>query len=344
MRESIGFWIFTVFFLAQVAFSQALADTLNKQLDIAKGDLPAMEESTRPDEKMLTLQEAREYMLYLINRDRQTANCPPVKLDEVAGKAAQFHSDTMAKFHFNSHWHPDGKKPMQRYTECGGFDYCNENSHGTLEYPNANTTIAEHQLFTKREIEDEESSYFDEKPPHDGHRKNILDPQRTHVGLGITLIELRIKSNVEGCDDIDRHVTSSQEFINKRASNFSQSDTSLHKGVTYSFSGELDPGITFHSCDLEREELPVAIPMDILKDWSRPEYHGSCTIPTERILAAFPPPFLKAPNARVNLDGRKFFCEITPADSWRSGLYYVIIFATVNGTIAPISQHTLVLE
>jgi len=295
---------------------------------------------------MLTLSQAREYMLSLINRERAEAHCQPVQLDDLACNAGQLHSDAMADVHFNSHWHPDGKKPPQRYSDLGGFDYVMENSHGTGESPPFVITIPEKQLFNKREIEQEENCYFDEKPPNDGHRKNILDPQHTHVGLGLTLIELKIKSELDGQADTYRHLVSSQEFINKRASKFTQSDSSLHKGKTYFLSGELDANAVFYDFQLAREDAPQAIPLDILKDRAQPLYHGGYDLPAEEVLAAFPPPYRSTEHGKVTLDGKKFVCEITPANNWRPGLYYITVWAQIDGAQqpVPISLHTILLE
>jgi Cysteine-rich secretory protein family len=282
----------------------------------------------------------------LINRDRAAAKCPPVELDQTACAAGQLHSDTMAAIHFNSHWHPDGTKPPQRYAECGGFDYDMENSHGTGDCPPFKITVAEKQLFTKKEIEQEESCYFDEKPPNDGHRRNILNPEHTHVGLGLTLIELKVTYDPDQPEDTNRQLVSAQEFINKRASKFVQSDTSLHKGRTYYLSGELNPGATFDSFQLAREPAAKPISLDVLKDRSQLQYHGGYNLPADQVLAAFPPPYLATPHAKATTDGRSFSCEITPQSDWRSGLYYITIWAKVDGApgLQPISLHTIMLE
>ena len=82
---------------------------------------------TTPDPnqlELLSLSEARSYMLDLINRDRATANLKPLKLDIVATSAGQKHSDEMANYGYISHYNLDGKSPDQRYSENGG-DYYN---------------------------------------------------------------------------------------------------------------------------------------------------------------------------------------------------------------------------
>jgi uncharacterized protein YkwD len=345
MRLPICLSIIAFSFMYPVNFIRA-ADNLNNNPSGAKASTSVVQETTPEVPELLTLPQAREYMLSLINRQRAEAHCQPVQLDDTACTAGQLHSDTMAEVHFNSHWHPDGKKPPQRYSDLGGFDYVMENSHGTGESPPFVVSIAEKQLFDKREIEQEENCYFDEKPPNDGHRKNILDPQHTHVGLGLTLIELKVKSELDGQQDINRDLVSSQEFINKRASKFTQSDTSLYKGKTYALSGELDANATFYDFQLAREDAPKAIPLYILKDGTQPLYHGGYDLPAEEVLAAFPPPYIPTEHAKVTLDAKKFVCEITPANNWRAGIYYITVWAQIDGVQqpVPISLHTLLLE
>ena len=34
-------------------------------------------------------------------------------------------------------------------------------------------------------MEEIEASYFNETPPNDGHRRNILAPEHTHVGIAL---------------------------------------------------------------------------------------------------------------------------------------------------------------
>ena len=345
MRKLAYIWAIAIYLICTPLTSRA-SDNLTSKTDPTMPDISFAQESALPSEAMLTLTQAREYMLSLINRDRATAHCAPVKLDPTACAAGQLHSDTMANVHFNSHWHPDGKKPPQRYCEIGGFDYVMENSHGTGECSPFVISVPEKQLFTKKEIEDEESCYFDEKPPNDGHRKNMLDPDHTHVGLGVTLIELKVKSDLDGQEDTDRQLVSSQEFINKRAGDFTQSDTSLRKGKTYILSGQLDPNATFYSFGLAWEEAAKPIPLVVLKDESKSEYHGSYTLPAKEVLAAFPLPYTQTDNAKASVEGKKFSCQITPVSDWRSGLYYITIWAQIDGAAEPqaISLHTITLE
>ncbi len=134
----------------------------------------------------LTLDQARRYMVELVNRDRKSQGLAPVALDAgPATAAAQRHADDMLRLGFLGHWGSDGSVPEQRHTEAGGVDMVLENAlcmtDESRRAPDA------HLLLDRSEIERAERMFFDEVPPNDGHRKNILRPQHTHVGIGIAL-------------------------------------------------------------------------------------------------------------------------------------------------------------
>lgn len=142
----------------------------------------ALADVVRPT-KPLTIPEARRYMLQLINRDRATAGLGPVTLDEgPAQTAGQAHAEDMAHLGYLGHWGSDGSVPEQRHSDAGGGDLVLENAlcftdEKTRELdPNAKIDPAQ--------VEKAESMFFDEKPPADGHRRNILKPQHVRVGIG----------------------------------------------------------------------------------------------------------------------------------------------------------------
>lgn len=123
-------------------------------------------------------------MLALINRDRATMNLAPVALDDAAAQTGgQRHAEDMAKFGFLGHWGTDGSTPEQRYSEAGGADFVMENaSCVTDERARPLDPSPEIDL---EALEHTESMFFNETPPNDGHRKNILKPQHRLVGIGI---------------------------------------------------------------------------------------------------------------------------------------------------------------
>lgn len=134
--------------------------------------------------KRLTVPEARRYMVQLVNRDRAKMGLGPVELDEgpptIAGQA---HADDMARLGYLGHWGSDGSVPEQRHTEAGGADMVLENALGFTDEIKRN--LDPKPLIDPVQVERSESLYFDEVPPNDGHRKNILKPGHTRVGIGI---------------------------------------------------------------------------------------------------------------------------------------------------------------
>jgi uncharacterized protein YkwD len=142
--------------------------------------------SSGPKKTKLTVAEARRHMVELVNRDRATQGLAPVSLEEgPAQRAGQRHAEDMAKHGFLGHWGTDGSVPEQRYTESGGSDFVMENAscitdEKTRELDPSPTIEIE-------AIEHAESMFFNETPPNDGHRKNILKRQHRKVGIGIAL-------------------------------------------------------------------------------------------------------------------------------------------------------------
>jgi len=59
-------------------------------------------------------------------------------------------------------------------------------------------------VFSKSRLDQDEGDLFGEKPPDDLHRQNIVNPLRTHVGIGLSLA-------LQGEDFRD---SCSQEFVN----------------------------------------------------------------------------------------------------------------------------------
>lgn len=123
-------------------------------------------------------------MLALINRDRASQGLGPVELDEGAPtRAGQRHAEDMARLGFLGHWGSDGSVPEQRHTEAGGADMVLENALCFTDETKRALDAA--PLIDPKEVERAESLFFDEVPPNDGHRRNILKPAHTRVGVGI---------------------------------------------------------------------------------------------------------------------------------------------------------------
>jgi uncharacterized protein YkwD len=113
-----------------------------------------------------------------INRDRSSAGVPPVAWDEAASRVADVFSAAQVAEKTRGHYLRDGVPPYARTGFAGVFGYGSENSASWIttasafEEPPVELALSSHQ------------SMVDEKPPNDGHRRTILDPDATHVGVG----------------------------------------------------------------------------------------------------------------------------------------------------------------
>jgi hypothetical protein len=141
----------------------------------------------RSDDLENTIKDIRKDILQMINEERDVAKVPPVELDDLATEVATKHGVDMVTNGFVSHWGSDGLKPYQRYSFAGG-------THATEE----NVSAADNTWSMKIKDLKQDTAYlhvrlYQEKPPHDGHRRTILAPQHTHVGLGIVVQELRLR-------------------------------------------------------------------------------------------------------------------------------------------------------
>lgn len=330
---SLALTLFLFLFLLMLMFATTCPSTAG-----ADGSINPPVGSGAPGGR-LNLQQAREYMVELINRDRAQFGLAPVALDEVACRAAQLHAETMATTNTNSHWHPDGTKPPQRYTECGGSDYVMENSHGTGLLPPWVLSVEPEQSFTRAQIENEEKGFFDEKPPNDGHRRNILDPQHTHVGVGFVLVHVKYEDR----DASNPLVACSQEFINKYAAIGANAKYFVPES-TFVLAGQVDPRVKIYSVDVFREDLPIPMSPDELR--SNPRYTGGYTLATERVTSIFPVPGTSNEYGMIQLQGDSFVCRITPGKNWKPGLYYLLVWAKEGGDSQPfpISMRTVELR
>jgi len=134
-----------------------------------------------------TYEFAQRYTLQLINRERGMAGVGRVSLDHLASQAAKRHADDMLAGGYFSHWNRQGLKPTRRYNLLGGFDALGENVY----YEHGFDGDLEARLTKMIEM-------LMDSP---GHRRTLLDPNYTHVGLGFAL----------SADE--RELYASQEFI-----------------------------------------------------------------------------------------------------------------------------------
>src|SRR5512142_2948831 len=147
----------------------ALAALLLVSAPLAEGGAPL-------DETRITL---RQELLRLINADRQAHGLRPVALDPETSVMADEYCRTQIDNGTTGHFTIDGLAPYMRYSFAGGNDGISENAAAW----SASYRISDRALYGM--IRRSEQAMMSERPPHDGHRRTILDPFATHVGIGL---------------------------------------------------------------------------------------------------------------------------------------------------------------
>ena len=121
----------------------------------------------------------RAEMLRMINRDRQRFGLAPVDLDPDASSVADTYCKLQIRNRTSGHYTLDGQTPYMRYSFAGGNDGLSENAAAW----SANFGFSDRALLDMMRRSQE--AMMAEAAPHDGHRKSILDPHATHVGIGV---------------------------------------------------------------------------------------------------------------------------------------------------------------
>jgi uncharacterized protein YkwD len=113
-----------------------------------------------------------------INRDRLAEGLPPVLWDEAASRVADAFCRNQIRENTTGHFLTDGVAPYARTALAGVFGMQYENS------VTWKTTGSSFQDAAKDLALSGHEEMLAEKPPYDGHRRTILDPNATHVGVG----------------------------------------------------------------------------------------------------------------------------------------------------------------
>ena len=121
----------------------------------------------------------REHVLKLINADRQVYGLPPVSLDLEASSIADAYCRRQIIEGTNGHFGLDGQPPYMRYSFAGGNDGVSENAAAW----SATYAFSERALYEMAGRS--QDAMMGETPPNDGHKRTILDPHATHVGIGL---------------------------------------------------------------------------------------------------------------------------------------------------------------
>lgn len=142
---------------------------------ITPDSTPAAFETPAPFDRLYL----RQFMLDLVNADRAAAGLPSVAWDDTAAYAGQIHAEEMAAHGYLSHWDLEGNGPDYRYTHAGGLHAVQENVYSRVQrYEDGSAVPVTDWEAVIREAE----AALMNSPEH---RRNILNPAHTHVGIGL---------------------------------------------------------------------------------------------------------------------------------------------------------------
>lgn len=247
------------------------------------------------------LEEAREYVLALVNRDRNEHGLEPVERDEAAERAGQRHAENMSHFGFTAHWGTDGSVPEQRYSEAGGDQMVQENA--ACFFDGTERQLDDSPMFLPEELEKIELAFISELPPNDGHKKNILKPAHTHLGIGLA----KPKGIQQLC--------MAQEFVD-RYGEYDPIPSEAKAGDTIVVAGRVRDPLEFGGVGIARLDLP--------KPLTAAQLNETSTYPIPEPDVVYYPKGFKTPK-EVEFDGERFRIEIR-LDRGK-GLYEVSVWA-----------------
>jgi uncharacterized protein YkwD len=152
--------------------------------------------------------------LNYINKSRVEHSVQPVRLDILASRVANRISKEACEQGFEGHWNTRGEKPYHRYAFAGGLDHISENVYamwtsGILEHSTENYADFMHRGH---------DGFTAEKAPHDGHKRNCIDPHHNFVGIGCYMTSHPFRYYEEFIDryidfiDVEKKVNAGQEF------------------------------------------------------------------------------------------------------------------------------------
>jgi uncharacterized protein YkwD len=121
----------------------------------------------------------RQEFLRLINADRKHHGLGTVELDGWLSNLADDYCRTQIRNGTTGHYTVDGRSPYMRYSFAGGNDGVSENAAAW----SATYRFSDRALYEM--IRRSQEAMMGEAAPHDGHRRTILDPFATHVGIGL---------------------------------------------------------------------------------------------------------------------------------------------------------------
>lgn len=263
------------------------------ETEIASPSSPIPIDQPIADTNIPDYEKMQQYFLSLVNEARVDGGLSPVIWDDFSSQVGQAHAIEMASNMYMSHWNLLGYGPDIRYSLAGGSENVQENVFSYWQRYSSGEAVPIENWETI--IEKAHQSLMDSP----GHRRNIMNPDHTHVGIGLAY------------DPETGEFRAAQEFINRYISmdNLPQEAIPLEE---ISISGQLYPGSSEPLINIAFEPYPHELTVEKLNETST--YQS-------------PANFLEAFSASPDLDGRfetKFELGSQP------GLYHIYIWVNYS--------------
>ena len=123
--------------------------------------------------------EAKALLFERLNRERRAAGALPVAYDLLGASVGDAFCLDAAVSRSSGHWDTAGRPPYLRWALAGGVDYQAENFSSLTRIGG---DVKESEVSGL--LLDVHRQMMAERPPDDGHRRTVLEPAWTHVGIG----------------------------------------------------------------------------------------------------------------------------------------------------------------
>jgi hypothetical protein len=223
----------------------------------------------------------------------------------------------MVHLGYLGHWGSDGSVPEERHTAAGGDDMVLENA--LCFFDEKVRTLDKKPLIDPAQIEKAESQFFDEVPPNDGHRKNILKAWHNKVGIGVAQPTATATELPVPCF--------SQEFVDDYGS-YVKIPAKAKVGATLHVEGTLTNGASPTGVGLARIPTPAPI--------APAELNKRRSYPVPKPYQMYWGPGFVTP-IRLSIDAAHFSIDVPLSDADKAGLYEVSVW----GKLAPGGEQTM---
>ena len=239
-----------------------------------------------------------------LNRERRAAGVAPVTYDLLAASVGDAFCLDAAAARSSGHWDVAGRPPYLRWALAGGVDYHGENFGAVTR-----TGAAVDESEVLRLLLDAHERMMAERPPEDGHRRTVLDPDWTHVGIGAAVAggEFRMV----------------EEFSRRVALWVEVPGAPVPAGARAPFAVKLPPGWTLVSLEVGFEPAPRPMSREEIRRRGSYGYPAA----SQRLLARAPANTQYQDGSRGEIDQIGSVARARIPLLFGPGNYYVFVFA-----------------